>query len=322
MISVIIPVYNVEKYLEKCINSVLNQTYKDLEIILVDDGSTDNSGKICDKYKLLDSRIKVIHKENGGLSDARNHGLDIASGEYIAFLDSDDWIDKNLYYILYKLSKDHNTDITVCNFKKVYTEDEKLNLKSNNLITYTSLEALEALYNKNYIQMIVAWNKLYKRSLFKENKYPCGKIHEDEFLTPVLLNESKKIVYIDTELIYYRQRSESIMNSSFNVKRLDLLDALEFRINYYKNNNLFELYDKEKKRLANSIIYFYYLVKKSDLQNKKNIIKKLREKFEKIDLDYNKSIKHSIKIYLFKYSPYVYVNVIDLKTKFKCYEKK
>ena len=315
MISVIIPVYNVEKYLEKCINSVLSQTYRDLEIILVDDESTDKSGEICDKYKSIDNRIKVIHKKNGGLSDARNCGLDIANGEYIAFLDSDDWINKDLYKILYETLIKYNADMSICKFKKVYNEDEKLNFESSKLISYTNIDALKELYEQNSTQMIVAWNKLYKRNLFEKNRYPYGKIHEDEFLTPILLNECKKIVYIDKELVYYRQRSGSIMNSKFNIKRLNYLEALELRIEYYKNNRLFEVYDKEKKNLVNNIIAYYYLVKKSDLQNKQNIMNKLKEKFIKIDLDYDKSIKDLIKIYLFKYLPNTYINILDFKNK-------
>lgn len=154
MISIIIPIYNVEKYLNKCIDSILNQTYSDLEIILVDDGSTDKSSEICEYYKEIDNRIRVIHKKNGGLSEARNVGIDIAKGEYIAFLDSDDWADENLYKRLYQLSQKYSSDISMCSFKWVQNEKEVLN-KIDEEIVYSNLEALNKIYDKNYTNIIV-----------------------------------------------------------------------------------------------------------------------------------------------------------------------
>ena len=165
LISVIVPVYNVEKYLDKCIQSIVDQTYTNLEIILVDDGSPDNSGAICDEWAEKDNRIKVIHKANGGLSDARNAGLDIATGEYIAFVDSDDYIELDFYDKLYNVIKATNCDISICNLRKVY---ENNNVSVNNCDTfeiteYSTTEAMSALIDDKIRQVV--WNKLYKADI-------------------------------------------------------------------------------------------------------------------------------------------------------------
>ena len=175
-ISVIVPVYNVEKYLEKCIDSILSQTFKNFEIILVDDGSTDSCGIICDEYERLDNRVKVIHKINGGLSSARNSGLEIASGEYVAFVDSDDWIDKNMYQELYNEAKKNNADIVQCKFIKAKDENVSIyNNEFNEVEVIGNLDALCNLYNERCIETVVTWNKLYKRYLFNDIVFPQWK---------------------------------------------------------------------------------------------------------------------------------------------------
>lgn len=198
LISVIVPIYNVEKYLNKCIESIINQSYSNLEIILVDDGSKDSSGIMCDSYILKDKRIKVIHKENGGLSDARNVGLDKAKGEYIVFIDSDDWIDEKMIEILYNIIKKNNSDISICDYFLAYNEEIQTQKEDIEIINLSNIEALKTIYDKDLgVCMIVAWNKLYKRNLFKDDiRYPYGKIHEDEFTTYKLLYKAKKnIIY-------------------------------------------------------------------------------------------------------------------------------
>ena len=201
-ISVIVPIYKVEKYIHRCIDSIINQTYKNLEIILVDDGSPDSCPRICDEYAKKDKRIKVIHKENGGLSDARNKGVDIATGDYIAFVDSDDYIHPNMYEVLiYELEK-NNSDIALCKYKIVY---EKSKIKTEidgkfEVYSLNNLQALDSMYGKDGVDFIVAWNKLYKKDLFNKIRYPVGKIHEDEYTTYKLLFASKNVIYIEYEL--------------------------------------------------------------------------------------------------------------------------
>ena len=214
LISVVVPIYNVEKYLTKCIDSIINQTYKNLEIILVDDGSPDNCGKICDEYKKKDNRIKVIHKKNGGLSDARNEGIKIATGKYIGFIDSDDFVNLKMIEILYDLLKNNNADISVVSYKYYFGEEENNNesveIKSPKILS--NIDAITYLFDNNKLGNY-AWNKLYKLSLFDDVKYPVGKKMEDLGTTYKLFSKSNKIVYSDTELYYYLQRGDSILHS-------------------------------------------------------------------------------------------------------------
>lgn len=300
-ISVIIPIYNVEDYLEQCVESILNQTYTNLEIILVNDGSTDSSGEICDRYKNIDKRIKVIHKENGGLSDARNYGIEASTGDYIAFLDSDDWADKNLYMTLYKNIKKNHADISICNFKKYYSDKDIEKQELNEVKCYSNIEALERLYCNDAVIMVVAWNKLYKRKVIGDLRFPVGKIHEDEYLTPMIIYNANKISYINNELIYYRQRENSIMNRRFNIKRLDYLYVLESRMKFFKENMLDELYEKNVCTYLEKVMEFYFLIKNSEIENKKSIMKKLKNKLsnlnKNLDINLPKNLKTEILLF-------------------------
>lgn len=218
MVSVIVPIYKVEAYLEKCIKSIQNQTYTDLEIILVDDGSPDGCGAICDRYAEADKRIRVIHKENGGLSDARNCGLDAATGEFIAFVDSDDFIHPQMVEILLHNAVQKEADIAVCLFKEV-TENEKVSFtrySPDDIAEDASAEVFEGAAVMNNLQhknllTVVAWNKLYRAELFKKLRYPKGYLHEDEFLVHQILYLCHRSVYVGKELYYYLQRAGSIM---------------------------------------------------------------------------------------------------------------
>ena len=272
LISVIVPVYNVDNYLRKCIDSLIVQTLKDIEIILVNDGSTDESIDICEEYKLKDNRIKVIHKENGGLSDARNKGIDIAKGKYISFVDSDDWINPQMLEKLYILASKYEADIVQGDYIKAYDEDIIVNNMSENIIKYNAEQILDELYSGNYTKNIVVWNKIYKRELFNDIRFPKGKLHEDEFTTYKILHKANLIIDSNIPIYYYRQREGSIMNSDFNIKRLDLLEALKERKEYFIQNGLGKLSCKTEAKLCSLIKIFYIKIHSS------NII----EKFEKI----------------------------------------
>lgn len=311
-ISVIVPVYNVEKYLCKCIDSIINQTYTNLEIILIDDGSPDNCGVVCDDYFLKDNRIKVIHKENGGLSDARNAGLDIATGDYISFIDSDDYIHKDFYKTLINLIVKYNADIAQCGFLDVYEEDvdnfskdklyinEKITILNNN-------EAINNLFNKNYVNTVVVWNKLYKRKLFKNIRYPKGKIHEDEYTTYKLLFSAKKVVSISMEMYYYLRRPNSIMGKGFNIKSLDKLDAYYEQILFYNNKKLFKLEEKAKNKFEFFIKEAMINVLNSNLDDRNKVFYNLINYYKKnyilfvnnINISFNKKVI----MLLFKYLP-------------------
>jgi len=235
LISIIIPVYKVEKYLEKCIQSVINQTYENLQIILVDDGSPDNCGKICDEYAKKDHRIEVIHKSNGGLSDARNKGLEIAKGEYIGFVDSDDYIEADMYEVLYNLLKQYNADVSICNFYTVSQGKISIKNADNGINEYNRIEILkEILLDKN-IQSY-AWNKLYKKELFDEIKYPIGKKYEDIGTTFYLLEKCNKVVVTGKSEYYYINRQDSIVNNVTESTITDYIELIIQRYDYIEEN--------------------------------------------------------------------------------------
>lgn len=244
LISVVVPIYNVEKYLKTCIETIIKQTYKNIEIILVNDGSTDNSLQICNEFKEKEKRIKVINKKNGGLSDARNIGLKKAKGKYICFIDSDDFINEKYIEELHSLIIKNNAQIAICSFENVNEFGESIYKKEIISQVVSRKEMLEQMNNKSfYPASIVAWNKLYDINLFKNIIYPEGKIHEDEFTTYKLYYLSEKVVTTSECLYYYRMVPTSIMNKKFNIKRLDVLEALEERMNFFLEKKEQGLYD-------------------------------------------------------------------------------
>lgn len=272
MISIIIPVYKVEKYLNRCIDSVINQTYRNIEIILVDDGSPDNCPEICNEYAAKDSRIRVIHQKNAGLSAARNAGLDIAQGDYIGFVDSDDYIHPEMYERLLNAIEFNHADIALCNFQYV-NEIGKIiykfsPLKNEIMDSNTALDKLEESYGVYYV---VAWNRLYKRELFKQVRFPVGKQHEDEAIAHIIYNNAKKIVAIDDELYYYVQREGSIM-ADMTIRSLDIIEVFNERISYYLEHNYKERILKNAQRLLG-----FYERRRINVHCK-NILEKKRKK--------------------------------------------
>lgn len=230
-ISIIVPVYKVEKYLEPCVHSILNQTIEDIEVILVDDGSPDKCGEICERLASEDSRIRVIHKENGGLSDARNKGIDIAKGEYIGFVDSDDYISPTMYENLLKNSEANNAECAMCLACNIYDDDmEFTECKSGDVSVFEGEDILKALYQQKLNNF--AWNKLYKRELFDTIRYPDGKIYEDLFTTYKILDLCTKVALDTTQMYYYRIRRDSIMGKARKVINPDKFEAF-FEINEY-----------------------------------------------------------------------------------------
>ena len=226
LVSVIIPVYNTAYYLSEALNSVINQTYKNLEIILVNDGSTDNSGKICEEYALNDERIKVIHKENGGISSARNAAIDIAKGQYITFIDSDDDVELDYIDYLYKILKRFNCKMSVCTHNIIKNGRVK---KSFNLKTDYKLSSQECIKKLLYNDGIdtSAWAKLYDKSLFDNIRYPVGKLFEDIATTYKLFIKSKEIACGHLAKYNYNVRENSIVTKKFNKAKLDLLESTD-----------------------------------------------------------------------------------------------
>lgn len=216
LISIIVPVYNVEEYINICLDSICAQTYENLEIILVDDGSTDKSGAICDEYSHKDKRIKVIHKENMGVSDSRNKGLSTATGDYIGFVDSDDWIAPNMYRLLYEGIKVNQADISICGHTEVY--NDKLMHHPNTPALYNNVKALEELV-KGHSFRDYLWNKLFCKKLFDTIEFPVGRTMEDKAIMYRLFDRSRTIVYLSEVLYYYRKWPGSICNSKTLMNR-------------------------------------------------------------------------------------------------------
>ena len=261
MISVIIPVYNVENYLNRCVDSVLAQTYTELEIILVDDGSTDHSGTICDSYLSIDNRIKVYHKENGGLSDARNYGIAKANGQYLGFVDSDDYIHRDMYQILFHNMIEEQADVSVCSVQKVIDEEPLIQdeLVDEQVLVYNATEAMK--YHIEYVGVTV-WNKLYKREFISNNLFPAGRVHEDEFVFHRIMYQCRKVVVSSRKLYYYVQRDGSIMNSVSPKTLQDAMDAYRDRLHFINEKQWNEVRDDVIRE------YMYYLIKKYEYVEK------------------------------------------------------
>lgn len=257
MISVIVPVYNVEKYLNECVDSILAQTYTDFELILVDDGSPDNCGAICDEYAASDSRIRVIHQKNGGLSAARNTGLDIAKGEYVTFVDSDDLVCKTYLECLLQALLAEQADIAVCDMV-TFADGEAPTLvekRQASAEVMTGRDACLSIYRMDGKVPVMACGKLYRTRLFAGVRYPVGRIHEDDATTPRVLYCAEKVVLLSDCLYLYRQRAGSIMSSTFSAKRFDIMLAID------KNQAFFN--EREESEILEAIKTFkaktYYL---------------------------------------------------------------
>ena len=222
-VSVIIPIYNVEKYLRACVDSVIGQTYQDLQIILVDDGSTDSSGGICDEYSGKDSRIQVIHKKNGGLSDARNAGLAVAKGEFVLYLDSDDYLVPMAIEILMEKQWKTDADIVLGNFYYTFPDHEYPASAWQQIdMLLDNIQAMKALIDGRIETF--AWGKLIRREILMEHPFPKGKVFEDHFWTHFVFADAQKVALLAQPLVHYRQRSNSI-SFSFDLKRLDMLEG-------------------------------------------------------------------------------------------------
>lgn len=315
-ISIIIPIYNLEKYLDKCIKSILNQTFKDFELILVNDGSTDKSGVICDNYKKVDDRIVVIHKENGGTSSARNIGIDIARGKYIGFVDGDDYIHENMYYELYENLIKNNSDISICKFIKVYDKD---NLKFNNNIfkeKYSNIEALECLYRDGSEEFVVPWNKLYRSELIKKFRYPLGRKYEDAFIIHGLLYKCNKITFINKELYYYYQREGSTMHSKVSIKDVDSIYFNLDRIKFFDTINQNKLKDTSVCFFVGNYFDVYIKVKYilKDEYNRKKLKKLIIKNYHYIFKSNSLNFKEKLAILIFILNEKYYYSKIEKTT--------
>ena len=278
LISVIVPIYKVELYLDRCIGSIVNQSYNNLEIILVDDGSPDKCPLMCDEWAKIDSRIKVIHKDNGGLSDARNAGLKIASGDYIGFVDSDDYIREDMYeLLLYDMIK-NSSDISACGVECFFDDNTNAYpLTSRDTIVLDTSNAVKAILEETTLKQPV-WYKLYKRSVIENLQFSVGKYHEDVFWSYKAIGNAKSVSIFPDACYFYRQRNDSIMGTDFSDKHFDSIDAKIERI-YYISERFPEHLDLAKYQLWASCLY---AMQKSLIVFDKNRIRKHAKKMKRI----------------------------------------
>ncbi len=314
-ISIIVPIYNVENYLSRCLESIINQTYKNLEIILINDGSTDSSSEICNKYSIIDSRIKVIHKKNAGASVARNLGIKIATGDYIAFIDSDDYVELNMYETLYNNLINVDADVSVCGRCVDYFMDDNnsLSIKSNNRskkIIMSNIDSLIAMNSLKMFDMSVC-DKLYKTSLFNNIRFPNVGKCEDFYVMYQLLYKSLKVIYDSKKLYHYCKRlgsrSNSIVDDSYII-------ASKAQILFFENNCPEIIYIARCYYAYANTIYFNSCIL-SGLSDDK-----LAERRQDVKQNIKYVLKNKyfplirkIQIIVFAYIPFVYKAIILMK---------
>lgn len=292
-ISIIVPVYNVEKYLPKCIDSILNQTFSNFELILIDDGSTDSSGEICDKYALIDDRIIVIHKENGGQCSARNIGLDISSGKYIGFVDSDDFIRNDMYEELYSKIERNHGDIIKSNFATVIDGKIERTKSTGNITIYNSQMAFDNLINKPYSYSKhfkpVMWDGLYKQDLFDEIRFPEGYTYEELFVLPKIYLKADKLIHLDETLYFYTKNKNGTVEKGLTEKALKSI--IDWKEIHYLIYNIYPQYSKATslRWIERYINAYYEIINKGDV-DKQDYYKK----FIRFDLKIN--LKHFFEV--------------------------
>lgn len=300
-ITVAVAVYKVEKYLTRCVDSILNQTFTAFELLLIDDGSPDSCGEICDSYALKDERVRVIHQKNAGLAEVRNVAVHEATCDYITFIDSDDFVNEKYLEILYSSIKENDADISMCCFSLF--DDKNLPKKNNfDKVKFKVLDGAGALRamtdfsDNDYIKYIVAWNKLIKRSLFDEIVFPAGKLHEDEATTYKLFYKSKKVVVCDAALYYYYRNDEGIMRSESNLIKTDVFDVFEEKVKFFSDK-------PEFKQVYLSLVDMGYEIyndrwdKLKHSQDNKEICEKVKNRFIDYYKRYKKIVKPSYKKY-------------------------
>ena len=260
LVSCIVPIYNVKDYVKKCIESLINQTYSHIEIILVDDGSYDGSERICDDFARMDSRIKVIHKHNGGLSSARNAGINIATGDFLMFVDGDDFLSKEAIEYLIDLKESTSDLVDIIQFRYREVEYNEV-IETEDLVSVTKIctqtkEMFEELYSLGGVAAS-ACTKLYRRSLFETVKYPEGLQHEDEYVITDILAQAKGVLYTDKVLYYYVKRQGSIINASFKTKKMDVFISINHRLRYLEKKEWTELIRREHLRYYMTLMNMY-----------------------------------------------------------------
>ncbi|MFG6149944.1 glycosyltransferase family 2 protein [Halobacillus sp. B23F22_1] len=321
-ISIIVPVYNVEPYLRRCLDSILEQTFTDIEVIVVNDGSTDGSGEICDEFAEKDKRIRVIHKKNGGLSSARNAGLDIVKGEYIGFVDSDDYIDINMYKKLYELCIYTRSEISICTFGEVNEKNVSVPKKEKDLILeMDNNEGLRQLF-KGEIYRFSVCNKLFNRKCMSNIKFPVGLLHEDLATSYQMFAKASKVVFTNFTGYMYFKRENSILNKEYHEGRLGSFvgweEILEFIRKKYPNL-LDECYSTFVYWSVDNSVYILNQVQNTELRIRYllTIQKHIRNHYKKILQSKHLNSKYKLIIIMIALNP----KLLNLHYQFKNRER-
>lgn len=293
LVSVIVAVYNIEEYLPRCVDSILAQTYGNLEIILVDDGSKDGSGSICDAYAAKDRRVRAIHKKNGGLSDARNAGMDAASGDYIGFVDGDDWIEPDMYRAMYCACEKEKAQVAACRYKQI-TKSGVIDGSAGNSVSLSRDEALEIYVcgDDRYLIYNSVWSKLFARDLVEDMRFPVGKNSEDIMFTTRAFCRMERLAYLDEAYYnYVLDREGSIMNEKAGERRLkDEIPFWQEQIAYFREAGMPELSDKAAYHFYRRLLFYYidFMENKKTRVFAEKIVGLLRTDQEKIRGIYQK----------------------------------
>lgn len=300
LVTVIVPVYKVEQYLDKCIDSLVNQTYQNLEIMLIDDGSPDNCPQMCDEWAKKDKRIKVIHKENGGQCSARNLALDQCKGDYICFVDSDDWVELNYVECLYKALIENDADISLCQLTEVY-EDNRQPKLINNLNEYKIISRPE-LFPYSQINrslfLLGPCNKLYKKYIFKNLRFPNIRMFEDSAIYPNIFHLANKVVTVPITLYNYLVRNQSTMHSTISITRYEaIVKENTMRLEFLEKNNYHNLIKNEVTRCINLCFSYYRKTKdKSVKKYIKSVYKAYLKKYKNVLNFWNSYFRLKIKM--------------------------
>lgn len=287
-VSIIVPVYNVDKYLRKCLNSIIKQTYRNIEILIVNDGSTDNSKDICEEFLKIDNRIIYLEKVNGGLSSARNYGLKYMTGEYVFFIDSDDWIELNTIEYLVEKLEENSVDMSICGVYDV-VDEVKIKRYADEEMVLTNYQTLDLLEEQGYKVSIVVWNKLYKSDLFNNLEFKEGKINEDVYFTPKAIYLSQRI-FVSTvpKYNYLKKREGSICNIKLNKKNFNGVEAEIDNALYFKRNNEEALYYRYINKACGICRNLYCQAR---LENNSELVAYLEKQYEKLKKQYFINVK-------------------------------
>lgn len=314
LITVIVPIYMVEPYLNRCITSIVNQTYQNLEIILVDDGSKDNCPALCDAWAKKDSRVRVIHRENGGLSEARNSGIDAAKGEYLAFVDSDDFVSEEFIETLYRACKLTESQIAQCCYE--YVDGDKMT-KDKEEVTepikvYSGKEMIKGMSWRDGAYNVVAWNKLYHKSVFDGVRYPKGRIHEDEATTHKLFYQAEKVAFVYRFLYGYYTGGSSITRDKFSKKRLDWEWAVRKRLTFLKERQETEILIPMYKIYMDGTIDLYYKTKEilQDMEAAKELMERMKQIYKELRKCGKTPLKTRVGYWIFLKNPMLYKKLL------------